>query len=214
MHYRSLSIIIVIYFITFSVMIPDALAATIEINKTGTVSSVLDGSSFMLTSGETVKLALIDTPAAGETGYSESKTYLSGLLPPGTTVYLDIDTITRTDQGRLLCVVYINYNATYYENINQAMLQNNYATPSIDNNTKFNRASWTWFVSKQEPTVSPTTVATSTLTATPTPTPFSAPSPSVNPSVPELPTTIALIIVGTTTLLIIAQTYTKKRNKK
>ena len=77
--------------VTFSIIVgflfPCALASTISIDKTGTVSSVIDGSSFTLASGDKLKLASIETPAAGAVGYEESRGYLAGMIQ-GKTVYL------------------------------------------------------------------------------------------------------------------------------
>ena len=201
--------------ITFSLLLlaflfSNALATNISIDKTATVSTVIDGSTFTLNSGETVKLAAIDTPPLGY-GYTESRNYLTSMIQ-GKTVYLDIDTITITDQGRLLCVAYLDYNSTHYENVNMAMIQNSYAVPSSVSNTKFNPTTWTWFVPKETPTSSPT-ISPSTPTATPTATPFSPPTPSVSPDVPELSAFLSILIIGMTTLLIGAKFYGKKGKK-
>ena len=227
MHHRLLTIIVSFFVITFLVLAPYALAATtIEVDKTGTVSTVIDGSSFTLSSGETMKLAAIDTPSAGAVGYDSSKNYLTGMIQ-GKTVYLDVDTVIVIDEGRLLCVVYLDFNSTHYENVNKAMVQNGYATPNSTSNTGFNPATWSWFVSKQTPTASPAAVATEAPTASPSPTPFSAPTPSVIPSVSEpsatetvtptayadatLPTSIVLLLIGITTSVIIAQLYRRRK---
>ena len=209
MHQRTMKIITVA-FLLMAFLIPNVLAATIEIDKTAIVSTVIDGSSFTLLSGEKVKLAAIDTPPLGHNGYTESKNYLSRLIQ-GKTVYLDTGTVTISDQyGRLLCVAYLDYNSTHYENVNMAMIQNGYAVPSV-NDTNFNPTTWSWFIPKETPTSSPAAISTTAPTSTPTPTPFSPPTPSVSPDIPEYPAFLSLLIMGITSLIIVALFYGKKR---
>jgi endonuclease YncB( thermonuclease family) len=175
--------------ITFSLLLlaflfSNVMATSISIDKTATVSTVIDGSSFMINSGETVKLAGIETPPSGQPGYSEAKYYLTNMVQ-GKIVYLDIDNLATTDQyGRLISVGYIDYNSTHYENVNMAMIVNSYAIPISLNNSEFNPSSWTWFVPKDTPSPSPT--STSTPTAIPSVAPYSPPpTPSPSPIVPE-----------------------------
>lgn len=201
----KLTIAVIISFLLFTV----TSAATIMPDKTGIVFAVIDGKSFQLNSGETMQLAGIDTPASGQAGYSQSKNYLTNLIQ-GKTVYLDTGTTTTTEQGRLLCVAYLDYNQTHYENINMAMIQNDYAAPSSQITNEFNPASWTWFVAKQNPTTNPT--QNQQPTATPTPTPFSQPTPVVSPTVPEFSIYLALLLIGSTTIMVMAQLYKKKKN--
>lgn len=211
MHHRLLSKVI-ITIIVMAILIPLVAAQAISTNKTGNVSAVIDGSSFQLVSGEMIKLALIDTPSSGQSGFSESKNYLTTLIQ-GKTVYLDIGAVSTTDQqGRLLCVAYFDYNSTHYENVNMAMIQNGYATPNSLNSNGFDVGTWSWFVSKQAPTSYPSATIAPQSSETPTPTPFSQPSPSVNPTIPELSTNITLLIIALATLLVAAQLY-KKRKK-
>ena len=151
MNHQSLKKI-TITIIVMAVLFPLAAATTISTDKTGTVSAVIDGSSFQLSSGETIKLAAIDTPSSGQAGYSESKNYLTTLIQ-GKTVILDTGATAITDQqGRLLCVVYLDYNSTHFENINMAMIQNGYAAPNSQNINGFDPGTWTWFVLKQTST--------------------------------------------------------------
>ncbi len=200
-----------------ALLIPNVLAATIQVDKTAAVTSVVDGSSFTLSSGETVKLAGVDTPAQGLPGYDSSRNFLSSLVNLKT-VYLTVDTVTITDQaGRLLCVAYLDYNSTFYENVNVAMVQNGYAILNSSDGTKFNLATMPWFVSKAT-TPSPT-ASLSTPVPTPTPTPYSqtTPTPSLdpnllNPSIPEFPMFVVLIAIGVSTLALIL--VIKKQKKK
>lgn len=203
--------------VTFAIIVLAALyplvtAESISTYRTGIVSTIIDGSSFQLGSGETIKLAAIDTPNSGQPGYSESKNYLTTLIQ-GKTVYLDTGVAATTDQqGRLLSVVYLDYNSTHYENVNMAMIQNGYAAPNNQNNNGFDIGTWTWFVLKQTPTSSPIETVTPQPSETPTPTPFSQPSPSINPTIPELSTNTTILIIALTTLIVATQLY-KKRKK-
>jgi hypothetical protein len=172
---------VTITLIVLAVLIPLVTAESIPTDKTGAISAVIDGSSFQLSSGETIKLAAIDTPNSGHPGYSESKNYLT-ILIQGKPVYLDIGVAATTDQkGRLLCVVYLDYNSTHYENVNMAMIQNGYAIPSSLNYSYFNPSSWFWFVPKNTP--SPSSTSSSTPTTSPSVSPYSPPpTPTIDPS--------------------------------
>ncbi len=197
--------------IVLVIFCPLVTAETISINRTGIVSALIDGSSFQLGSGETIRLASIDTPNSGQPGYLESKNYLTTLIQ-GKTVYLDTGVAETTDQqGRLLSVVYIDYNSTHYENVNMAMIQNGYAVPNNQNNNGFNTGTWTWFVLKQTPTSSPIETVTPKPSETPTQTPFNQPSPSINPTIPELSTNTVTLIIALTILLVATQLYRKKK---
>ena len=172
--------------VTFSLLLLPLLfssvtATSISIDKTATILTIIDGSSFIINSGETVKLAGIDTPQLGQQGYSAAKNYLTNIAQ-SKTVFLDIDNITPTDQyGRLMSVAYIEYNSTHYENVNMAMIVNNYAIPISLNNSEFNPSSWSWFVPKDTPSSSPT--STPTPTASPSGTPSSSPpTPTIDPN--------------------------------
>ena len=205
---------VTITLIVLAFLFPLVTAESISTDRTGTVSAVIDGSSFQLGSGEIIKLASIDSPSSGQAGYSESKNYLTTLIQ-GKTVYLDTGVATTTDQqGRLLCVVYLDYNSTHYENVNMAMIQNGYATPNNQINNGFNVGTWTWFVLKQTPISTPSLTIAPQPSETPTPTPFSQPSPSINPTIPELSTNITLLIIAMTTLLVVVQLYKKRKNKE
>ncbi len=200
--------------IILAVFCSSVTAESISTDRTVIVSAVIDGSSFQIGSSETIRLASIDTPNSGQPGYSESKNYLTTLIQ-SKTVYLDTGVAATTDQqGRLLSVVYFDYNSTHYENVNMAMIQNGYATPNNQNNNGFDIGTWTWFVLKQAPTSSPIETVTPQPSETPTPTPFSQPSPSINPTIPELSTNTTILIIALTTLLVATQLYKKRKNKE
>jgi hypothetical protein len=119
-----------------------------EIDKTAVADWVYDGDTFNVTSGETIRLADVNTPERNFPGYLEATHFLMDLIK-GKTVYLDVDDITRNDSyGRLVCVVYVYYNSTHYENVNKALLVGNYALIDDFNNNEFNPSEWTLYVSK------------------------------------------------------------------
>jgi endonuclease YncB( thermonuclease family) len=183
------------------------LAASISIDETATVTAVIDGSSFSINSGKTIKLAGIDTPQSGQPGFSEAKNYLTNMVQ-GKTVYLDIDNLATTDQyGRFMSVAYIDFNSSHYENVNMAMIVNNYAVPSSLNNSEFNPSVWTWFVPKNTP--SPSATSTPEPTATPSVTPYTPP-PTPTPAIPEFSALISLIIVSLANAILV-KLHKKKR---
>ena len=120
-----------------------------EFDITAVVDWVIDGDTFNVTSREKIRLADIDTPEYGETGYSEAKNFLINLIK-GKTVYIDIDDISRTDSGgeRLVCVVYIEHNSTHYENVNKALLVEGYAVLFDHSNNEFTPSAWVRYIEK------------------------------------------------------------------
>jgi len=71
------------------------------------VQRVIDGDTFKLTDGTTVRLIGIDAPEAGESCSAEATQKLTSLIA-GETVYLEKD-VSETDiYGRLLRYVYVN----------------------------------------------------------------------------------------------------------
>ena len=113
------------------------------------MSSVTDGDTFETTSEGTIRLADVDAPETYEVGYQASKDYLFSLLYEKT-VYLDIDDIYRTGGfGRLICVVYVSYNSTHYLNVNQALIEENYAEAKNYDN-EFSPYSWELYVHKND----------------------------------------------------------------
>ena len=71
------------------------------------VKRIIDGDTFELTDGKSVRLIGIDTPEVGETCSTQAINQLSSLIG-GETVYLEKD-VSETDiDGRLLRYVYVN----------------------------------------------------------------------------------------------------------
>ncbi|MEJ5292449.1 MAG: thermonuclease family protein [Candidatus Methanosuratincola sp.] len=86
------------------------VVTSVEIDMNSTVMAVHDGDTFTLATGERVRLADLNAPELGEDGSYEARDYLSSLVWQKT-VYLDVDDKYRTDiYGRLVCVVYVDYN--------------------------------------------------------------------------------------------------------
>ena len=201
MRYRNLSLFLFIL-IVITLQVSNVNATTIQNDKTVTVSTVIDGSSFTLNSGETVKLACIYTPQQGQPGYDSAKNYLTSIIL-GKIVYLTVDNITKIDlYGRLLCVAYSNYNSTHYQNVNMAMIESNYAIATDANGTEFNPTQWSWFVPINNQN-SPTTVLTPTPTSTsniPTYSPPAMPTPS--PVLPEFTALMSFFIISFATLIL------------
>ena len=118
-----------------------------EIDATTVVDWVIDGDTFDTTSGYRVRLADIDAPEYGESGYYDAKDALISLVY-GKKVYLDIDDIYETDKyGRLVCVVYVKSSSTYYKNVNKALLVEGVAVIKNYRN-EFNPSTWTLYVHK------------------------------------------------------------------
>ena len=209
--HRSAFLIITFSLLLLTFLSFNAIASSISIDKIATVSTVIDGSSFTVNSGETIKLAGIDTPQSGQQGYSEAKNYLSNMVQ-SKTVYLNIDNKAVTDQyGRQISVAYLNYNSTHYENVNMAMIVNNYAVPISVNNSEFNPSSWTWFVPKDTP--SPTPTFAFTPTASPSVAPYSSPpTPILSLSVPEFLVLVSLIIISIAVASVILLKLHKKKS--
>lgn len=121
-----------------------------ETDKTAVVSRVIDGDTFDTSSGDRIRLADIDAPEQGESGYKRATDFLTSLVY-NKQVYLDIDDISRTDQyGRLVCVVYVDYNSTHLKNVNKALLVEGVTVIWDFNNNEFNPYSWTLYVPKTE----------------------------------------------------------------
>lgn len=120
-------------------LIPNAYC--FEIDEVSTVTSVIDGDSFYI-EGDEVRLADVSCPEWDESGGSEATTALASLIE-GSKVYLDTDQKTgRGPYGRLIAVVYIDFNTTHRLNVNEFMLQAGFATLTDYSNNEFNPSTW------------------------------------------------------------------------
>lgn len=86
------------------------------------VVRVIDGDTFVLASGESVRLICIDAPEIDEENYEESREYLEFLVL-GQEVNLEKDVSDSDEYGRLLRYAY--FNGTF---INQEMVRNGFAS--------------------------------------------------------------------------------------
>jgi len=112
-----------------------------EIDDSGKVTYIVDGDTLDVNTVGRIRLADIDTPEIDESGGSEARIYLSSLVYP-LTVYVDIDDVYGTDiYGRIVAVIYIQYNSTHVKNINKAMLVSGHAVIWNFQN-EFNPYSW------------------------------------------------------------------------
>jgi micrococcal nuclease len=129
--------------------IPTTNAVTID--ATGKVSWIVDGDTFDINNGaHRIRPADINAPEINQTGYESSKWYLKDLIY-GKTVYLDISTLNGVDEwGRLICVVYLDYNSTHYINVNKQIVESGHAIIK-DYSNDFNPYTWTLYVPKTNP---------------------------------------------------------------
>ncbi|MFX0137508.1 MAG: thermonuclease family protein [Candidatus Hodarchaeota archaeon] len=120
-----------------------------EIDRTGTVTYIVDGDTLDVSGVGRIRLADIDCPESGEPGYSAASSYLSSLVYQKK-VYIDVDDITGTDPyGRIVAVIYVYYDATRLKNVNKALLVAGHAEIWDFSNNEFNPYSWTLHVTYQ-----------------------------------------------------------------
>ena len=175
-----------------------SVAYTVRINLEGVVSQVIDGDTFYLISGDRVRLVDINTPEIGESGYDSAKNYTYDLVY-GQTVYLDVDDVSRTDShSRLVCVAYVDYNATHYLNLNKALLVSGLAEVWDHTNNEFDPGDWQLYVSKSNVLLYPNPTSTSSVTAYPTlkSTPTTQPDSIFFNYLPWIILLIAIILVS------------------
>jgi endonuclease YncB( thermonuclease family) len=126
-----------------------------EIDATAIATGVHDGDTFYIdrefSGSHTVRLADINASELGQPLSMETKNFLSALIYQKT-VFLDIDDVYTFDYSgtgdRLVCVVYVSYNSTHYENVNKALLEAGLAEKK-DYSNEFNPDTLTLYVSKE-----------------------------------------------------------------
>jgi endonuclease YncB( thermonuclease family) len=131
-------------------------ASSGEIDATAVAVKVHDGDTFYLdrvTNGSnTVRLADVNAPELGQPLSYEARDFLKGLVL-AKAVYLDIDDIYVYDYrgtgDRLVCVVYVDYNSTHYENVNKALWIAGLAEKKEYDN-EFDADTWTLYVPKTD----------------------------------------------------------------
>lgn len=118
-----------------------------EIDDVAIVYNVIDGDTFDSFPLGRIRIADIDAPESDESGYTEAKNYLSDLIN-GKRVYLDVDDYRTIDPyQRIICVVYIRYNATHLKNVNKELIEQGYANITDYTDNEFDPTSWTLYLS-------------------------------------------------------------------
>jgi micrococcal nuclease len=88
----------------------------------GEVTKVVDGDTLYIGDVK-IRLALVDTPEVGESGYEDAKNFTAILCPVGSQATADQDDLQLQDSyGRMLAVVYCDG-----KNLNKELLDNGHA---------------------------------------------------------------------------------------
>lgn len=120
-----------------------------EIDRTGTVTYIVDGDTLDVSGVGRIRLADIDCPEQGEPECSAATQFLSSLVYQKE-VYIDVDDITVTDPyGRIVAVIYVYYDENNLKNVNKALLVAGHAEIWDFDNNEFNPYTWTLYVTYQ-----------------------------------------------------------------
>jgi len=134
--------------ISFSVYYVLVQAYSPQFEEITYASYIQDGDTFQTSDGDWIRLADVDTPERGYWGYSEATDALSELIY-NKRVYLDVDDHSGTDRyGRYVCLVYADYSATQYINVNKALLVRGVAVVDDYYNNEFSPYEWTLYIPK------------------------------------------------------------------
>jgi hypothetical protein len=134
---------------------------------------------------------------------------------------LDVDDVYTYDYSgtgsRLVCVAYVEHNATHLLNVNKALLDGDYAVISNFEN-EFNPYLWSLYSLNPIAEPTPTPSPTATPKASPTPSPTPIPSLTPLPTASTVPILIPrLLYAGIATLIALAVIvflyFYVKRNK-
>jgi len=87
------------------------LKPEIRFPSEGRAETVEDGDTFLLKSGERVRLIGVNAPDRGNKGYSEASTHLSTLLS-GKKIYLEYDRYQDDKYGRILAWIWTDCEST------------------------------------------------------------------------------------------------------
>jgi micrococcal nuclease len=119
-----------------------------HIERTATVSYVVDGDTIHLEGDEKVRMAGVNAPELRSNNPNEirrayeAKEFVENLCPVGITIGLDVDDLKRKDRyGRTLAVVYVNVNGSWI-NLNAELLRNGYAEILFIPPSEFNPYKW------------------------------------------------------------------------
>ena len=134
--------------VSFSVYYVLVQSSSLHFEEMTYASFIQDGDTFQTSAGDWIRLADVDTPERGDWGYSEATDVLSELIY-NKRVYLDVDDLSVTDPyGRYVCLVYADYSATHYINVNQALLVRGVAVVDDYYNNEFSPYEWTLYIPK------------------------------------------------------------------
>ena len=113
-----------------------------SLDATAIVLSIVDGDTFDSFPLGRIRVADIQTPESGQPGYEASRSYLLNLIG-GARIYLNVDN-DRVDDPyhRLICVVYVRYNATHLLNVNKRMIESGNTVVSDYTDNEFNPNTW------------------------------------------------------------------------
>lgn len=103
------------------------------------VVKVIDGDTFVIDSGEHVRLIGVDTPERYEPGYYEAKDYLTYLIV-NKTIILEKDTSNHDKYYRLLRYAYINNIFVNEELIKEGLAEPFDYGPDMKHRERFNNA--------------------------------------------------------------------------
>jgi endonuclease YncB( thermonuclease family) len=153
---RIVAVVAIVAMILSQSFIACCYASSRKIDATAVAVKVHDGDTFYLDrvikGSSTVRLADINASELGQPLSYEARDFLKGLVL-AKTVYLDIDDIYIYDYhgtgDRLVCVVYVDYNSTQYENVNKALWAEGLAERKEYDN-EFNADTWTLYVAKTD----------------------------------------------------------------
>lgn len=108
----------------------------------GTIEKAVDGDTLQI-SGETVRLALINTPEKQESGYDAAREFVESVCPTGSDVVVDEDDrqISRSHR-RIVAVVYCGPASS--KNLNEALLEAGHAEilPDFCSRSEFAGERW------------------------------------------------------------------------
>ncbi len=109
----------------------------------GVVKNVIDGDTLEI-NGETVRLALVDTPEKWEDGYETAKNFTESICSVGSNAIVDEDDLqTSRSHRRIVAVVYCKTNEKFV-NLNEELLKAGYAVVLTDfcNRSEFANEEW------------------------------------------------------------------------
>jgi len=153
---RTATVVIIVALVLMAPILVRCSAFSGEIDATAVAVDVHDGDTFRLdrivNGSYTVRLADLNASELGQPLSYEARDFLRSLVL-AKSVFLDIDDIYVYDYGgtgnRLVCVVYVHYNSTHYENVNEALLVAGLAEKKEYDN-EFNADTWALYVPKTE----------------------------------------------------------------